>query len=95
MYINLDPGSVGIDLPLDELIPLASRHGYAGINLPLEQAAALPDPDALTAEMQEANLRFGGFARRGHLCVCPQNPGLRRTRHPGALLGSPERAARR
>ena len=62
MYINLDPGSVGIDLPLDELIPLASRHGYAGINLPLEQAAALPDPDALTAEMQEANLRFGGFA---------------------------------
>ena len=30
MYINLDPDSVGIDLPLEDLIPLAARHGYAG-----------------------------------------------------------------
>ena len=37
MYINLDPEAVGIDLPLEELIPLAARHGYGGIDLPLSR----------------------------------------------------------
>ena len=61
MFINLDPESVGIEIPLDELIPFASRHHFGGINLPLEQVAARTDLDLLEARMQEAGLRFGGF----------------------------------
>ena len=61
MFINLDPESVGIEIPLDELIPFASRHHFGGINLPLEQVAARTDLDLLEARMQEASLRFGGF----------------------------------
>ena len=62
MFINLDPGSVGIEMPLDELIPFASRHHFVGIDLPLEQVASRPDLDRLEAGMQEADLRFGGFS---------------------------------
>ena len=61
MFLNLAPDRVEIKLGLDELIGLASRHGFAGIDLPLQQVATMPDPDMVAGMMRAAGLRWGGF----------------------------------
>ena len=64
MYINLQPGAVGIDLPLADVIPLASRHGYEGIELPLRrigEGQAGMSLEEIEAAMAETGLKFGGF----------------------------------
>lgn len=64
MYINLDPDSVGIDLPLEDLIPLAARHGYAGIDLPLSgigEGRETLSLEQIEEAMASAGLRFGSF----------------------------------
>lgn len=61
MFLNLAPDRVEIKLELDELIGLAARAGFAGIDLPLEQVATMPDVDAVAAEMRAVGLRWGGF----------------------------------
>ena len=64
MYINLDPDSVGIDLPLEDLIPLAARHGYAGIDLPLSRIGEGREAfslEQIDEAMASAGLGFGSF----------------------------------
>lgn len=63
MYVNLAPGHIGIDLPMTELIPLAQRHGFEGIDLPIEQieqGLEMPEPE-LEGQMNDAGLRWGSF----------------------------------
>ena len=61
MYLNLSPGAVGMEVTLEESIPLAARHGFEGIDLPLAAVAAVPDVDAIQQKMSDAGLRWGGF----------------------------------
>jgi sugar phosphate isomerase/epimerase len=64
MYINLDPEAVGIDLPLEELTPLAARHGYEGIDLPLSRIGEGRETlslEQIEEAMASAGLKFGSF----------------------------------
>ena len=63
MYLNLAPGDIGIKLPLSDLIPLAERHNFEGIDLPverIEEGLELPEPE-LESRMADAGLRWGSF----------------------------------
>lgn len=61
MYANLAHDRVEIDLPLQDVIELASRHGFGGIDMPLAEVVEVDDLDALAAKVREAGLRWGGF----------------------------------
>ena len=61
MFPNLVPDRVEMDITLDELIPLAARHGYGGIDLPLPEVAARPDHPQLADATSDAALRWGAF----------------------------------
>ena len=64
MFINLDPKAVGIDLPLQELIALAARHGFEGIDLPLDRIGEGKETmsfEQIEDAMDEAGLKFGSF----------------------------------
>ena len=64
MYINLQPDAVGIDLPLEELTPLAARHGYGGIDLPLSRIGEGRETlslEQIEEAMASAGLEFGSF----------------------------------
>ena len=61
MYVNLCPAAVAIKADLDQTIQLARAHGFAGIDLPLEEVAKLPDPNIAAEKLHRASLRWGGF----------------------------------
>lgn len=62
MYIDLCPGTVGIPkLPADELIDLASRHRYDGVDLPLKQIATTDEAHRARDLLERAGLRWGLF----------------------------------
>lgn len=64
LYINMQPDAVGIDLPLREVILLAAKHGFGGIDLPLrsigEGQESMP-LEQIEDMMASAGLRFGNF----------------------------------
>ncbi len=62
MYINLNPGDVGIDVTFDQLIALAARHGFQGIEMPGPPTITAADCPAVADKMKAAGLRFGAFA---------------------------------
>ncbi len=62
MYVNLSPGALGLKANLAETIRLAKDHGFEGIDLPLAEVAALPNPEQVAEEMNAAGLRWGGFS---------------------------------
>ena len=62
MYINLSPGALGLTANLAETIRLAKEHGFEGIDLPLKEVAALPNPVQAAEDINNAGLRWGGFS---------------------------------
>ena len=64
MLIHLQPEAVGIHLPLQEVIALADRYGYEGINLPLSSIGKGRESmslEQIEAMMADAGLKFGSF----------------------------------
>ena len=62
MFKNLSPGAIGItNVTLDETIELALRHGFAGIDAPLDEIAQLSDPQEAGRKVSGAGLVWGSF----------------------------------
>jgi sugar phosphate isomerase/epimerase len=62
MFATLSPGAVGIHgLNLSQLATLARQSGFAGVDAPLEEIAALPEPAQAVEIMQREGLRWGGW----------------------------------
>jgi sugar phosphate isomerase/epimerase len=62
MFADLSTGAVGIHgVTLQQTIDLAKQNGFAGIDPPLQELAALPDPAAAAQTLRAAGLRWGGF----------------------------------
>ncbi len=61
MYMNLNVGTLGFEANLETTIGLAGEHGFAGVDLPLDEVAAMPDPSAARDRIEAAGLRWGGF----------------------------------
>lgn len=60
MYLNLSTGPIGHDAPpLDDLVRLATTHGFGGIDPPMEQFEAMIDPEAAAARVRGEGLRWG------------------------------------
>lgn len=65
MYVNFQPEAFGIDLPLQDLIPFATRNGLEGIDLPLKNIGTGVESMSLREiedAMAEAGLIFGVFS---------------------------------
>ncbi|MDP6057669.1 MAG: sugar phosphate isomerase/epimerase family protein [Pirellulaceae bacterium] len=62
MFVNLDPGAVRImGLDLSQLIALAQRHGFEGIDPPIHEIAAMDDPRRAADMMGKAGLQWGSI----------------------------------
>lgn len=62
MFVNLDPGAVCIKgLDLSELITLATRHSFEGIDPPIPQITAMDDPHLAADMVSEAGLKWGSI----------------------------------
>jgi len=62
MFPNFSPRALGIDVPFDEAVQLASRFHYGGIDVSiaeLQQIAARQGISAIGQQMTRAGLRFG------------------------------------
>ncbi|MBI3910198.1 MAG: sugar phosphate isomerase/epimerase [Armatimonadetes bacterium] len=60
MFKNLVPGALGVRADFEEGLALARRHGFQGLDLPLDEAAAL-GAAAVRARYTEHGLLPGGF----------------------------------
>jgi sugar phosphate isomerase/epimerase len=64
MFPNLSPGPIGIRAGLAESVALAARHGWAGCDLPVVEAAQLAterSADDVAAIFSQAGVRPGGW----------------------------------
>lgn len=62
MYLNLAPGAVSIGrLPIEQLVDLARRHGFGGVDLPRDQINSVDDADRARGLIEQAGLRWGLF----------------------------------
>jgi sugar phosphate isomerase/epimerase len=64
MFPNLSPGAIGIRSGLAESVALAARHGWAGCDLPVVEAAQLAadsSPDDVAAIFSQAGVQLGGW----------------------------------
>ncbi len=62
MYSNLAPGQIGIQkLALRDLVDLASRHGFGGVDLPMDQITTNAQADAAEELVTSRDLRWGLF----------------------------------
>ena len=60
MFVNLDPDAVRIqELDLPQLIALAQRHDFEGIDPPIHQIAAMDDPRRAADLVGEVGLQWG------------------------------------
>lgn len=62
MYVDLSPGAVGIpNMPFDQLVQLARQAGFEGVDAPVGQIMAAPDPKVFNDQLRAAGLRWGYF----------------------------------
>lgn len=61
MDMNLNVATLGFEVDLGTTIRLATEHGFTGIDLPLDEVAALPDPVVARDQLEAVGLRWGGF----------------------------------
>ncbi|MCC7205421.1 MAG: sugar phosphate isomerase/epimerase [Phycisphaeraceae bacterium] len=62
MYVDLSPGAVGIpNMPFDQLVQLARTAGFEGVDAPVGQIMAAPDPKIFNDQLRAAGLRWGCF----------------------------------
>ncbi|MCC7193827.1 MAG: sugar phosphate isomerase/epimerase [Phycisphaeraceae bacterium] len=61
MFRNFAPKAIGISAAFDECLALALRHGFKGIDLPLDEPDFSTDPEGYGQRVRNAGLRWGGF----------------------------------
>jgi sugar phosphate isomerase/epimerase len=62
VYVNLNPGTVGIrGLAPEDLVGLAARHGFGGVDFPAADVADEDEAARLAALAADAGLRWGLF----------------------------------
>src|SRR5262245_38143042 len=64
MFPNLSPGAIGIRADLAESVALAARHGWAGCDLPVAEAARIAaerSVEEVAAIFAHAGVRPGGW----------------------------------
>ncbi len=62
MYHNLCPDTVGISgIGTEELIPLAARHGFGGIDFPVRAVGSVDQARKLAEQVKKAGLKWGQF----------------------------------
>jgi sugar phosphate isomerase/epimerase len=62
MFRNLAPSAVGISIgDFDELLALAKRHGFQGVDLPLSDPEFTAEPESFARKIEAAGMKWGGF----------------------------------
>lgn len=61
MFANLSVHALGLHADLSTSADLARRHGFDGIDLPLDEVAVMDAPRRARNRLDEAGLRWGGF----------------------------------
>ncbi len=60
MFINLNPGTVGLDgVDFDVLVEAAPKHGFEGIDLPIRRLETTDQAKEAAAQVADAGLRWG------------------------------------
>jgi sugar phosphate isomerase/epimerase len=61
MFVDLSAGAVGIRLPFDQLLPLASEAGFEGVDLPIGELLASHTPPQVVEALGVHRLKCGTF----------------------------------
>jgi sugar phosphate isomerase/epimerase len=65
MFTSLNPGVIGVSVPFEKALELASAAGFAGLDLPIQELDTLSQQtsvDALKEQFAAAHLRPGGWS---------------------------------